>query len=697
MDTRSKAFIMIIAFTVLLFGVTMGVYHQVYTLYQNRVIEDGNKWGNHIQEMFQQRIAFVQEDLSLFSTAYDLRNASILLEKGVTNEVLVRRFISFFQIQYGHNVYEKVVLTDDQGCVVASTGADKLSCEMQEWWQEAVSKGRAFRFISDKHGRAMLLVAIRIGGNHNPIGVLYGESYLAPMIEEAGHFESAHIKNMELFSSDWRLLYSTSLHRTGDHRPELEKKLAKGEVLRDVYQMEIAGRKEILIVKRPTAAGIGALNWILVLSLDSERLFQPVYVLRWWIGGGVSSLILMAILFLYLIRNLHTKAIQERELTKHQQILETILDGIEAGIVFIDKEEFVISHMSEVAGRLLGVEPNELIGKSCYEYICRYGHQFHYKGCPAVGKRSLHTEFELNRLDGKAIPITKSVLEVSFNNKPHYVEVIFDITKRKEIEKQLAHALKLESIGSLAAGIAHEINTPAQYITDNLKFIRKAYESCVKFWEAQGMGNSASTSETEDIDYYMSEVPTALEQSLEGITSITTTVQALKKLSHPGVDLFEMSDLNSILENIAVVCRNEWKYSAELQFQLNEALPLVRCNTHDISQLFLNLIVNAAHAVNKKHSQSLKKGLIIIRSSVDGSNVVVEIEDDGIGIPDGLKERVYDPFFTTKEVGQGSGQGLSISYAIMQKHRGEIEFTSEEGVGTNFIVRLPINSGEGNQ
>ncbi len=406
-------------------------------------------------------------------------------------------------------------------------------------------------------------------------------------------------------------------------------------------------------------------------------------------------MILLGVLLFILVRNIQKKQAEEEQLLQQQSLLEAILDGIEAGIVFIDQETLTISRASEVAGEMIGVSPDKLVGKKCYQYICRFGKELPESGCPAQNQQILHAEFELEKVDGTKIPITKTVLEMVLNGKPHFVAVMFDISYRKDIENQLAHALKLESIGSLAAGIAHEINTPAQYIGDNLRFLRTAYQSFMARWESsrEEVGASSSAMSDEDYQFYLSEVPTAIKQSLEGVDNITTTVQALKKLSHPGAQM-EENDINAILENIAVVCRNEWKYSAELTMDLDESLPRVRCNSHDISQVFLNLLVNAAHAVSSRHKESMTKGIITIKSAFERDAVVVVLEDNGVGIPVELQSRVFDPFFTTKEVGEGSGQGLSICHAIVKRHSGEIQLKSDPGKGTTVTVSLPLNNGE---
>lgn len=697
MRINSKILILLVASAALLVAASVVVYHQNYHVYQTRIIEDGESWGDHVRVMVRRNIAFIREDMQLFGEV--VRSELVFSEDdnvfSIGDVLLSRRFISFFEETYGAKIYEKVVLTLDNGETIASSDDSRENYSHQLWWQEAKSSGEAYRFIKNEDDRALLLVALRQHDSMGNSGVLVAFCYISSLIKDiAFSLNEYGAQQLELITFDGSLLYSTALHNAYQQidLPDIKDEI-KSNWIWQTHSEENEGQMVLLLPNYPGAGS--PVGWLIRLTFDRNELFHPIIIMRWWIAGGVMSLVLLGVLLFFLIRNVQKKQAEEEQLKQQQKMLESILDGIEAGIVFIDRETLTISRASDVAGRMIGVPPNRLTGKKCYQYVCRFGKGLPETGCPAKNKKILHAEFELEKADGNKVPITKTVLEMELNGKPHFVAVMFDISYRKDIENQLAHALKLDSIGSLAAGIAHEINTPAQYIGDNLRFLKNAYASCLARWQSpEGKaGESNRVSNDEDYQFYLSEVPTAIEQSLEGVENITTTVQALKKLSHPGGQM-EENDLNAILENVSVVCRNEWKYSAELRLDLDESLPRVRCNSHDISQVFLNLMLNAAHAVRSKHKETMTKGLITIISSVDGDEVVVALEDDGVGIPVELQDRVFDPFFTTKEVGEGSGQGLSICYAIVKRHSGDIRLKSEPGKGTKVTVILPINDSE---
>jgi two-component system, NtrC family, sensor kinase len=290
-----------------------------------------------------------------------------------------------------------------------------------------------------------------------------------------------------------------------------------------------------------------------------------------------------------------------------------------------------------------------------------------------------------------------------------------DITERKQAEKeraqveaQLAQAQKLESIGQLAAGIAHEINTPTQYVGDNTHFLAESFGSLEKIHllNDQLLDRLRAGSSTEDLvksigeardeidlDYIRKEIPNAIQQSFEGIGRISSIVQAMKEFSHPGSGEKTRIDLNKAIENTIIVARNEWKYVAEIETDLDPNLPLVPCLPGETNQVILNMIINAAHAIAEKQSGngSEQKGTIKISTGMRDECAEISIKDTGTGIPEAIRSKIFDPFFTTKQVGKGTGQGLAISHSVVvDKHGGTISFESEDGKGTTFFVRLPL-------
>ena len=282
-----------------------------------------------------------------------------------------------------------------------------------------------------------------------------------------------------------------------------------------------------------------------------------------------------------------------------------------------------------------------------------------------------------------------------------------DITEKKIAEGQQAHTQKLESIGQLAAGIAHEINTPTQYIGDNTHFLKDSFDDLNTLFEVmKQMQNSAedpdqlsellnkagSIADEIDLEFLMDEIPTAIEQSLDGIGKVSKIVKAMKEFSHPGSKDKTLVDLNRAIQNTITVSRNEWKYVADVKTEFDETLTEVPCFHDEFNQVILNIIINAAHAIGDSIKEGDPKGTITVQTFRREKAAEIRLMDTGTGIPESIIEKIFDPFFTTKEVGKGTGQGLAISYdVIVNKHKGALQVESEPGKGTTFIIRLPLD------
>jgi two-component system, NtrC family, sensor kinase len=291
-----------------------------------------------------------------------------------------------------------------------------------------------------------------------------------------------------------------------------------------------------------------------------------------------------------------------------------------------------------------------------------------------------------------------------------------DITERKEADKelllmdmQLRQAQKLEAIGQLASGIAHEINTPAQYVGDNTRFLKDAFvelEIILRSHQellAAAQNNALTPAAVArareiltaaDLDYLFQQVPSAINETLEGVERVTKIVRAMKEFSHPGGKEKSVADINKAIESTITVARNAWKYVAEMKLDLDSNLPPLPCFLGEFNQVILNLVINAAHAIGDAVKERPgEKGLIIVSTRRDGGFAEVRVSDTGTGIPENVRARIFEPFFTTKEPGKGTGQGLSIVYgSIVKKHEGTVTFETEVGRGTTFILRLPMAS-----
>ncbi|MCC5023298.1 MAG: PAS domain-containing protein [Candidatus Synoicihabitans palmerolidicus] len=268
-----------------------------------------------------------------------------------------------------------------------------------------------------------------------------------------------------------------------------------------------------------------------------------------------------------------------------------------------------------------------------------------------------------------------------------------DITSRKleEADRQLAQ--KLESIGAMAAGIAHEINIPTQFITDNVKFGLDPFSELVAELPAD------IKERNNDMAFLLDKIPQALSQRLDGLERVGRIVSSRKQFAHPSAPESKPADLNAAIEATIQVFWHEWKYVAEMVCRLDEALPRVSCMIDQINQVVLNLVVNAAHVIEAANRETEReRGRIEVRTRRLENEVMIEVEDDGSGIPASIQTRVFDPFFTTKEVRYGTGQGLAIAHKVVtEQHRGRIHFELEIGRGTTFHVRLPIAMQEGTE
>lgn len=289
----------------------------------------------------------------------------------------------------------------------------------------------------------------------------------------------------------------------------------------------------------------------------------------------------------------------------------------------------------------------------------------------------------------------------------HFLAVKEDITEQKLAESHSRQAQKLEAIGQLAAGIAHEINTPIQYVGDNTRFIKEAWSSLASVISlcettpcdtnpSDLLARIRSILEECDSAYLRSEIPHALDQSLDGISRVAKIVQAMKEFSHPGSDDKQPADINKAIMTTLTVSHNEWKYVAEVETFLQQGLRMVPCHVGELNQVFLNLLVNSAHAIAEVVGRnSKKKGKITVRTVQDEQFTTISIEDTGTGIPPEIQSKIFDPFFTTKAVGRGTGQGLSLAHtSIVKKHGGKIWFESRLGKGTVFFIQLPMEAAD---
>jgi PAS domain S-box-containing protein len=394
----------------------------------------------------------------------------------------------------------------------------------------------------------------------------------------------------------------------------------------------------------------------------------------------------------------------------------TALEAVANGILITDRAGQIV-WVNPAFSRLTGYSAEEAIGRPpSFLKSGTHGAAFYKEmwGTILSGK-SWHGELVNRRKDGTQYHEDMTITPLLDKNGgvENFVAVKQDISDRKEAEQelrlmdmQLRQAQKLEAIGQLAAGIAHEINTPTQYVGDNTRFLKDAFAGLQKVLQShqeilaaaqrkaltpEMVGAARDILEAADLEYLSTQIPAAINETLEGVERVSKIVRAMKEFSHPGKEKAAV-DLNKAVESTTTVARNEWKYVADLKLELDAMLPPVPCFLGEFNQAVLNLVINAAHAIaDVVQEHPGQKGLITISTRHDGDSAEVRVTDTGTGIPEAIRSRVFDPFFTTKEVGKGTGQGLSIVYSsIVKKHGGTVTFETETGRGTTFIIRLPL-------
>lgn len=361
---------------------------------------------------------------------------------------------------------------------------------------------------------------------------------------------------------------------------------------------------------------------------------------------------------------------------------------------FSSRDDFLRTHPAEIS------PPNQPDGRDSFEKANEMMSLAYKKGF-------LRFEWMHQRVNGKLFPVEVSLTPMIYRGETMLHCVWRDLSIQKQLEVALIQAQKSEAIGTLAAGIAHEINTPAQFVGDNLSFIKSSWENLTKLLEkfdlllralkehqptADIVDEIAKLSSEMDLPFIKSELNAAISESCEGIMRISNIVRAMKNFAHPGSSERTPSDLNNAIRDTVAIARNEWKYVAKTELDLAPDLPLVPCLLSEFNQSVLNLIVNSAQALKERQQiEPNLQGVIKIRTYQSNDHVHIEIADNGGGIPEQLQSKIFDQFFTTKAVGTGSGQGLPIVWStIVNKLGGKVFFSNNEMHGATFLIELPL-------
>ncbi|RMD48412.1 MAG: PAS domain-containing sensor histidine kinase [Ignavibacteria bacterium] len=421
-----------------------------------------------------------------------------------------------------------------------------------------------------------------------------------------------------------------------------------------------------------------------------------------------SSLVLI---LAELLQNAYDLFLIESQRDEMQKQMHKMVTAVEqsANIVMILDLKGRIEYVNNRIEEILGFPKEEFIGKNPRELIVSGDDTTNIREMAKSiinGEKWSGTFLVKDKNDENVwlnIVLSPIFTEDKISN---YLAIMEDVTEKINTANQKAVSQKLEAIGQLAAGIAHEINTPMQFIGDNTSFLKDSFNSINELIDKIDRELQKHTDIQERIDEYKNEIdydflkaeiPEAIDQNIEGIKRVSKIVKAMKEFSHPGNHEKSYNDLNKAVENTVLISKNEWKYCAEINLQLDQNLPQIYCEVDSINQVLLNMIVNAAHAIEEKLKNKIdERGEIKISTKLISENrVKISIQDNGIGMTEETKNKIFEPFFTTKEIGRGTGQGLTIAYdLIVKKHNGEIRVDSEYGRGTTFDIFLPVNDGE---
>lgn len=396
-----------------------------------------------------------------------------------------------------------------------------------------------------------------------------------------------------------------------------------------------------------------------------------------------------------IVRDITARKRGEALVRQSEELMRSVMENLNYGVLLIDRDFRVV--MANPTARAAMVEED---GEFCYQLFNAEAAGQLCPECPVQQCFEDGRPHELRRpikyRDGTVQVYrlrTHPVRNGEGSPVDLVIELIENITELEQQEQETRQHQRLEAVGRLAAGIAHEINTPIQYVGDNLEFLAEAIAAFRGRIEG---GERAGGPEDEEIAFFLEEAPRSVAQAQEGVNRVAGIVRAMKAFSHPGTGEKTLSNINQDLLNTVTISRNEWKYVADLNTALDEELPPVPCYPAELNQMYLNLIVNAAHAIaDRVERDKGEKGLITVSTRWEGPWAEIRISDTGTGIPVAVRDHIFDPFFTTKEVGRGTGQGLTIARdVVVNKHRGTITFETEEGKGTTFIIRLPLEDAQ---
>jgi PAS domain S-box-containing protein len=480
-----------------------------------------------------------------------------------------------------------------------------------------------------------------------------------------------------------------------------------------------------LIVLDMIMPGIEGIDILKQLKVDEQTKHIPVIMVTAYSSNEervVSCIELGACDYLFkpvseeILRAKISRAIQmqhtENSLRNSLAYNNHLMDAIRSIIIGVDVHKCV-SYWNRSAAVCFGLDASEVIGKPISEVDIGWDWSKVSHNVDLCLHKGLHDnrfdiDYRCRQSGSRILSICITPFIDIGSNDGEYLILADDVTEVK-IQQSYDHQTeRLQSIGQLASGIAHEINTPIQYVGDNTHFLQESFQELLEvIGGARSLAKQVDCNETAadfqtgltklcdnyDYDYLVDNVPKAISQTLEGIERVTTIVKAMKDFSHPGSEQKDPTDINRAINSTITVARNVWKYVADMETDFDPNMGEYNCFTGPLNEVVLNIIVNAAHAISAVvENDENKKGVIRVSTKRFESYGEIRIKDSGTGIPKHVQEKIFDPFFTTKEVGKGTGQGLSLCHnIIVEQHGGELFFESREGEGTTFVIHLPTD------
>jgi PAS domain S-box-containing protein len=430
-------------------------------------------------------------------------------------------------------------------------------------------------------------------------------------------------------------------------------------------------------------AALGTASANLTDRVEAAERSLRIQVLRIIAGSGAIVLVIM-IGMVRLLRRRDRQRAEATMLRDSEQRFRALVQN-SSDLTLVCDTDGKLSYVSPAALPILGWTDAQLRGQTYADLLHPDDAAAHRSRLAAwKGGFPELVRVRMRRADGSYRLMEANLTDMT--DDPSIAGVVGnlrDVTDRTRLEGELLHARKLEAVGQLASGIAHEINTPIQYIGDNVRFLSDAFAELSTADPSRPLAGA-------ELEYLLAEIPQAITQTLDGVRRVSTIVAAMKTFGHPGSEKKTLTDINQAVRTTFTVANNVVAQVADVVLDLGE-VPEVSCHPGDINQALLNLVINAAHAIAAKNGDRPGRGTLTVRTAVVADQVQIQVSDTGTGVPDEIGGRLFDPFFTTKAVGHGTGQGLAIAHALItERHGGSLTFDSTIGTGTTFTIRLPI-------